>query len=248
MRLPKMVLFDYGQTLVAEEKFDGVKGTRAVLQYATKNKYNMSAEEVQEHANRINTELGRLDPIKRHTMEIEIPNSTFAPYLYESVGIELSIGPSEVDRLFWDAASPGRPTDGIEMFLEYLKEKGIRTGVISNITYDSDVVKERINRLIPSNEFEFIIATSSYLFRKPNKHIFELALEKANLRAGDVWYIGDNYACDVKGAIGAGIFPVWYIGAIDLPYTEDKAVCTISAWKELIELVDCFCLKEQGKM
>ena len=38
MRLPKMVLFDYGQTLVAEEKFDGVKGTRAVLQYATKNK------------------------------------------------------------------------------------------------------------------------------------------------------------------------------------------------------------------
>ena len=248
MRLPKMVLFDYGQTLVAEEKFDGVKGTRAVLQYATKNKYNLSAEEVQEHANRINTELGRLDPIKRHTMEIEIPNSTFAPYLYESMKIELSIGPSEVDRLFWDAASPGRPTDGIEMFLEYLKEKGIRTGVISNITYDSDVVKERINRLIPSNEFEFIIATSSYLFRKPNKHIFELALEKANLRAGDVWYIGDNYACDVKGAIGAGIFPVWYIGAIDLPYTEDKDVCTISAWKELIELVDCFCLKEQGKM
>lgn len=225
MRLPKMVLFDYGQTLVAEEKFDGVKGTRAVLQYATKNKYNLSAEEVQEHANRINTELGRLDTIKRHTMEVEIPNSTFLPYLYESVGIELSIGPSEVDRLFWDAASPGQPTDGIEVFLEYLKEKGIRTGVISNITYDSDVVKKRINILIPSNEFEFIIATSSYLFRKPNKHIFELALEKANLRPEDVWYIG----------------------AIDLPYTEDKDICTISAWKEIIELVDSVCLREQGK-
>lgn len=238
MRLPKMVLFDYGQTLVAEEKFDGVKGTRAVLKYATKNKYNMSAEEVQEHANRINTELGRLDPIKRHTMEVEIPNSTFTPYLYESVGIELSIGPSEVDRLFWDAASPGQPTGGIEMFLEYLKNKGTRTGVISNITYDSDVVKERINRLIPSNEFEFIIATSSYLFRKPNKHIFELALEKANLRPEDVWYIGDNYACDVKGAIGAGMFPVWYIGAIDLPYTEDKNICTVSSWNELISLME----------
>lgn len=238
MRLPKMVLFDYGQTLVAEEKFDGVKGTRAVLKYATKNKYNMSAEEVQEHANRINTELGRLDPIKRHTMEVEIPNSTFTPYLYESVGIELSIAPSEVDRLFWDAASPGQPTDGMEMFLEYLKNKGIRTGVISNITYDSDVVKERINRLIPSNEFEFIIATSSYLFRKPNKHIFELALEKANLRPEDVWYIGDNYACDVKGAIGAGMFPVWYIGAIDLPYTEDKNICTVSSWNELISLME----------
>ena len=27
MKIPKMVLFDYGQTLIAEQKFDGVKGT-----------------------------------------------------------------------------------------------------------------------------------------------------------------------------------------------------------------------------
>lgn len=171
-------------------------------------------------------------------MEIEIPSSTFIPYLYESVGIELSISPSEVDRLFWDAAYPGQPTDGIEMFLEYLKHRGIRTGVISNITYDSDVEKERINRLIPSNEFEFVIATSSYLFGKPNRQIFELALVKANLKPEDVWYIGDNYACDIRGAIGAGMFPVWYIGSIDLPYTEDKNICTVSSWNELISLME----------
>lgn len=237
MKIPKMILFDYGQTLVAEEKFDGVKGTRAVLQYAIKNKHNLSAEQVQEHANKINRELGRLNPVERHSMQIEIPNSTFTPYLYESVGIELSIKNGEVDRVFWDAASPGRPTEGIEDFLEFLKRKGIRTGVISNITYDSEVVKERINRLIPSNEFEFIIATSNYLFRKPNSHIFELALEKADLNPEDVWYIGDNYICDVQGSIGVGIFPVWYIGAIDLPYSEDKKICTVSSWCELTDKI-----------
>lgn len=32
MKIPKMILFDYGQTLIAEQKFDGVKGTEAVLQ------------------------------------------------------------------------------------------------------------------------------------------------------------------------------------------------------------------------
>ena len=42
----KMIIFDYGQTLVAEQKFDGVSGIRAVLQYATKNKYNLTAEQV----------------------------------------------------------------------------------------------------------------------------------------------------------------------------------------------------------
>ncbi len=26
MKLPKMILFDYGQTLVNEQKFDGIKG------------------------------------------------------------------------------------------------------------------------------------------------------------------------------------------------------------------------------
>ena len=51
MKIPKMILFDYGQTLVAEQKFDGVKGTAAVLQYAAKNKYNLSAEQVQTKAN-----------------------------------------------------------------------------------------------------------------------------------------------------------------------------------------------------
>lgn len=30
MDTPKMILFDYGQTLVAEPKLDGVKGTEAV--------------------------------------------------------------------------------------------------------------------------------------------------------------------------------------------------------------------------
>lgn len=244
MKLPKMILFDYGQTLVTEQKFDGVSGTRAVLQYATINKYNLTAEQVQDHANEINMELGRLDPAKRSSLQVEIPNSMFSPYLYESVGIELSIRNGDVDKVFWDAASPGKPTDGIEAFLNFLKQKGIRTGVISNITYDQNVVSERINRLIPDNEFEFIIATSSYLFRKPNRHIFELALEKANLATEDVWYIGDNYICDVKGALGAGLFPVWYIGAMDLPYTEDKEICTVSSWQELMKMMESMELKD----
>ena len=38
MTKPKMILFDYGQTLVNEKAFDGVKGTEAVLKYVVKNK------------------------------------------------------------------------------------------------------------------------------------------------------------------------------------------------------------------
>ena len=233
MKMPKMILFGYGQTLVAEQKFNGVKGTEAVLRYATRNKYHLSAKQVQAKATEINQEFGRYDPKKRHLLQIEIPNTMFTPYLYESQGIEVALSNSEIDTVFWDAAAPGTPTEGIKKFLEYLKNKNIRTGVISNIAYAPSVVAERINRLLPENSFEFIITSSNFMFRKPNKRIFDLALEKADLKPDDVWYIGDQYECDIKGSLNAGLFPIWYIGAIDLPYKEDKSILTIANWDEL---------------
>lgn len=233
MKLPKMVLFDYGQTLIAEQKFDGVKGTEAVLQYATRNKYHLSAEQVQAKANEINREFGRFDPEKRHLFQIEIPNTMFTLYLYESQGIEIGLSNAEIDTVFWNAAAPGVPTDGIKDFLEYLKKKDIRTGVISNISYDPSVVAERINRLLPENAFDFVITSSHFIFRKPDRRIFDLALEKADLRPDEVWYIGDHYECDVKGSLNAGLFPVWYIGTTDFPYEEDKNILTVTNWDEL---------------
>lgn len=238
MKMPRMILFDYGQTLIAERKFDGVKGTEAVLRYATKNKYNLTAQQVQAKAGEINRELGRYDPEKRHMFQIEVPNTMFTPYLYESQGIEVSLSNEEIDTVFWNAAAPGAPTEGILDFLEYLKEKSIRTGVISNIAYAPSVVAERIDRLLPENTFEFIITSSNYIFRKPNRRIFDLAMEKAGLTPEEVWYIGDQYECDIKGALHSGLFPIWYIGAIDLPYTEDPRILTVKSWNELRQVME----------
>lgn len=233
MKEPKMILFDYGQTLVNEAKFDGVKGTEAVLKYAVKNKYNLSAVQVQAEAEKMNKELGRFDPLKRHLFQVEVPNHMFTAYLYESLGIQISISSEQIDKIFWDAAAPGTPTEGICEFLEYLHQNGIRTGVISNISYAGKVVENRINEVIPDNYFEFVIATSEYMYRKPNRRIFDLALEKAGLAPSDAWYIGDQYECDIVGARNAGISPIWYLGAADMPYEEHDDVLKIESWKDL---------------
>ena len=238
MKKPKMILFDYGQTLVNQQKLNGVRGTEAVLKYAVENKYNLSASQVQEEVEKINHELGRADSPTRYLSQIEVPNHMFTAYLYESLGIQLSLTSEQIDKVFWDNAAPGVPTDGIETFLEYLNQSGIRTGVISNITFAGNIVDSRINETIPTHHFKFIIATSEYLFRKPNRRIFDLALEKANLRAEEVWYIGDDYECDVAGARNAGIFPIWYVGAVDSPYEEKEDVLKIRAWKELQEWME----------
>lgn len=236
MQRPKMILFDYGQTLV-KEVFDGIRGTEAVLRYAVKNKYHMTAAQVQAEAEAVNRELGRSDPYRRHLFQIEVPNHMFTAYLYQSLGIELSLGAEQIDKVFWDAAAPGTVTDGIEAFLTFLYQDGFRTGVISNISYAGKVVEDRINGMIPANHFEFILATSEYMYRKPNRRIFELALEKAGLPASEVWYVGDQYECDIVGARNAGIFPVWYLGAIDMKMEQDDDVCRIMEWGELQELL-----------
>ena len=233
LKKPKMIWFDYGQTLVKEANFNGVKGTEAVLQYAVTNKYDLTAAQVQAEAEKINQELGRFDPAKRHLFQVEVPNHMFTAYLYESLGIQLSISSEEIDRVFWDAAAPGVPTEGIESFLEFLYQNDIRTGVLSNISYAGTVVEERINKMLPNHHFEFIIATSEYMYRKPHMRIFEFILEKSELRPEEVWYIGDQYKCDVIGAKSIGIFPIWYQGAINMPYEENDDVLKIMDWKDL---------------
>lgn len=233
MRKPRMILFDYGQTLVNEAPFDGEKATAAVMEYATENKYGKTPKEIQAEATALNWELGRLDPARRHLFQVEVPHDPFDAYLYESNGIRLSISYHQAEKIFWDTASPGMATEGIKEFLAYLKAEGIRTGVISNISYSGEALKTRLQEVLPEADFEFIIASSEYVFRKPNPRIFRLALEKAGLEPEDVWYVGDQYECDIVGAGNVGMFPVWYTAVVDFEQDFTKEAFKISCWREL---------------
>ena len=237
MTKPKMILFDYGQTISNEGKFNGLRGTTAVMEHAVENLRGLTPEEVQAEAEAINVEMGRTDPAARAQMKYEVPNHMYTAYLYELCGLKIDLSPAEIDRVFWDASAPWTPSVGIEHFLEFLAGEGIRTAVLSNICYDPQVVKDRIQQVVPDNHFEFIIATSEYLYRKPHKRIFDFALMKAGLKPEEVWYVGDNYVCDVEGARGAGMTPIWYKGAVDFYQPDHDDVTTIMSWKELEEIL-----------
>ncbi|WP_202710967.1 HAD family hydrolase [Sporosalibacterium faouarense] len=211
---PKMIIFDYGQTLINEKEFDVFAGTKAVLLNAAKNPNNISVKEIQGLATELNKEIGRyvIDLDKESVLEVH--NHIFQKYLYEYFDIELTKPHEEVERIFEKAAISSETTKNIENLLFYLNEQKIRTSVISNISFSGSLLKEKIDTYIPNNNFEFIIASSEYVFRKPHKRIFQLALRKAKLAPRDVWYCGDNAVCDVDGASNCRIFPVWYKGAI----------------------------------
>ncbi len=136
-------------------------------------------------------------------------------------------------------------TPNVMEMLEYLGRNHIRSGVISNIGWSGYALRRRMNILLPGNEFEFVIASSEYGVRKPDKRIFELALKKAGLSPEEVWYCGDTFEMDIAGAHNVGIFPVYYQGELaDGPERNREpqhtmfAYASISDWMELIEMIE----------
>jgi putative hydrolase of the HAD superfamily len=239
MKTPKMIIFDYGQTLVDGISFNGLEGTKAILSEAAENT-DVSAEAIQELADELNSEIRKYDPDVEKQPLLEVHFQIFQNYLYEYFNIKLTKSPEETERIFIDAAFRAKPTKNIAVLLEYLGRKKIRTAVLSNTSSSTRIITERINKYIPDNNFEFVIASSEYIFRKPHGRIFEMALRKARLDPCDVWYCGDSAFYDIDGSAGCGITPVWYKGALEETniLTPSKDCIEIYDWNELIDILD----------
>jgi len=240
LKIPKMIIFDYGHTLVYEDKWDGIKAQKALLEYCVYNKNNLTAEEIDKFAYNLFSE-------HRHLTHenIELHEHQFQKILNEYLQIEINLSPVEQEEIYWNNASMAYSMPDLKETLDYLHKNNIRTGVISNISFSSETLKNRINKIFPENKFEFIITSSEYIFRKPNKFIFEIALRKSNLESSEIWYCGDSVKCDVEGANSVGIFPVWYESEIDCWYKERGSQnipnCEhlyINNWRELINALE----------
>lgn len=238
MKRPKIVLFDYGQTLLTETfNSDPAAGIRAVMAHVTENPNGVTAEEVFAFSRQLREELW--DSYRPDCAPLEIHNAQFNRYLLEYFGLSVDLRWDELDTLYWDTVSPGVPTEHIEELLETLRRLGVRSGVISNLNYCGKTLSDRIARALPEHSFEFIMASSEYVFCKPSPRLFTLALKKARLSPEEAWFCGDSAAADVEGAARAGLTAFWYTGA----YRGDgaKPRCAyreIRDWTALAALVE----------
>lgn len=239
IRLPEMILFDYGNTILYEQYVDGVRGHKAVFEHLTKNPDNVTPEQVNELGGEI---FKRLNFPRNSGFEIH--QRFYDKLQYEYFGLEFDIPYEEIEQIFWKNASEIKPMPGVEKMLAYLREKGIRSGVVSNLGWSGNALKTRIDECLPDNRFEFVIASSEYIFRKPDRLIFELALRKAGLAADKVWFCGDTVSADVDGAHNVGIFPVWYDDkTIPCPWKTpcaepDYEHLHIDRWESLTDILE----------
>lgn len=247
-RFPRLFLFDYGQTLMYENQFDALAAYKAILECAVCNPENVSARDLADFSSALLEEC--CGPARENRLEIH--NYQFQNYIYEYFGLKFDCDAQTLDSLFWETAAPGFPTEGIQEFLDYLYEHGVVTGVVSNLNFSGRTLADRINKGIPHHHFQFILASSEYVFRKPSPRIYQMAMKKAGISPENTWFVGDNPLCDVDGPARLGVASVWYQGApgdtdayADVKfYTPEFPHFRVSNWKELREMLCCI---QEGK-
>ncbi|MDK2854764.1 MAG: putative hydrolase of the superfamily [Thermococcaceae archaeon] len=116
--------------------------------------------------------------------------------LAEKYGFELS-------PRFWEIhlkmhQQYGRLYDEAVETLKTLKERGYHVGLITDS--DSEYLKAHLEALGILELFDSITTSEEAGFYKPHPRIFELALEKANVKGEEAIYVGDNPLKDCVGA------------------------------------------------
>jgi putative hydrolase of the HAD superfamily len=86
--------------------------------------------------------------------------------------------------------------------LSALNKRGLRLSVISN--FDSRLVGI-LRGLGIADRFEHILVSSRVGYAKPDREIFDLALQQHDLKASEALHVGDSEEKDLNGANQAGL-------------------------------------------
>jgi putative hydrolase of the HAD superfamily len=99
------------------------------------------------------------------------------------------------------------PTDDTRQTLTSLRERGLKTGLITN--GPTDWQSRKVEAMNIAHLFDTILISESEGVGKPDVRIFERALERCAVAASESLFVGDHPEADIRGAQAAGLRPVW---------------------------------------
>ena len=95
--------------------------------------------------------------------------------------------------------------DDVVPVLDGLAERGLVVGMITNIDGDGAGLAASIGL---TGRLDVIVTSGEVRAEKPSRRIFDVALRRAGVEAGDAVHVGDQPATDIDGALGAGLAAV----------------------------------------
>jgi HAD superfamily hydrolase (TIGR01549 family) len=88
-----------------------------------------------------------------------------------------------------------------------LQKRGYRLGVISN--WEAPTLPSLCDQFGLTRFFDFILPSREAEASKPDPLIFQKAMDALQVRPEHAVHVGDSFSCDVMGARGVGITPIW---------------------------------------
>lgn len=236
---PEMILFDVGGTLFDDGKCVPVDGLSRLRLAAD----NPGITDDETLVNLWEDYMAEIGSHKSNSgISLDIPLSSVLKYITMNAWLHFDISIAEQEEIFDRYNSTRTVNEGIPELLNALKERGIRSAVISNNAMSGEGLRLAIQHWIPTAEFEFVLTSADLLLTKPDKSLFVAAANYAGLNPEDCWYCGDGRIPDVDGAKNGGMLPVFYNKKTALPMEMRSdggrgEYLTINHWNVLTKLI-----------
>ncbi len=99
--------------------------------------------------------------------------------------------------------------EGTADVLSELTRRGYRLAIVSNTFVPGFVLDRHLARLDLLKFFPVRVYSCDVGYRKPSRHIFNIAMERLEAKADRAVFVGDLIRADVRGAQRAGMRAVW---------------------------------------
>jgi putative hydrolase of the HAD superfamily len=96
----------------------------------------------------------------------------------------------------------------LHQMLEDFHRQHLRLGLVSNTFVPAAVLDRHLAKLRLLDYFDVRVYSCDVSFRKPHRRIFQAALERLQLPAEEVIFVGDSPSADIAGANKAGMISV----------------------------------------
>ncbi len=106
-----------------------------------------------------------------------------------------------------------------------------RLGLVTNGVHD--LQHQKIERARLQGAFQTIVISGEIGIGKPDRRIFEHALDALGVRANQAVMVGDSLTRDVQGARQAGLRAIWLNRCGDAGQGHDKADAVVAGLREL---------------
>jgi HAD superfamily hydrolase (TIGR01549 family) len=222
MPAPHAILFDIGGTVLDERRYDLEAGVRSLV-----------GEDSVAVAEICRTFRAERDDCHRVNRELDLPKwlTKHLSLHHDTVTLE--------DEL-WSVIVTLVPVPGVEMVLRRLKSDHIPIAAISNAPFSARILEAEIEKHGLGGYFQFVLSSADVGFRKPAAVIFETALPRLGVTAGQTWFIGDTFREDIVGATGAGLRPI-FISRDPVEPGADYTGLQIRNWNEFMPIYEAAC-------